>query len=57
MSHPKEVCRYCGAVIMECRCPGPKEIRYGVCDRCASGNRKKPTGGEQEELGVPIRRV
>lgn len=31
MSHYKEVCK-CGKVIMQCRCPGPKEIR--VTDRC-----------------------
>ena len=47
MNHYKEVCQYCGAVIMECRCPGPKEIRYGVCDRCATGP-KKPVGKEKE---------
>jgi len=41
MTHYKEVCRYCGAIIMQCRCPGPKEIRYGVCDNCASGGRVK----------------
>lgn len=56
MSHLKEVCRYCGAIIMEFRGSGPTEIRYGVCDKCASSNRK-PTVGEQEGLGVPIRRV
>jgi hypothetical protein len=31
MTHFKEVCK-CGKVIMQCRCPGQKEIR--VTDRC-----------------------
>ena len=46
VSHLKEVCRYCGAVIMECCGSGPTEIRYGVCDRCASGP-KKPAEKEK----------
>ena len=52
MSHYKELCRCCGKVIMECRCPGPKELRYGVCDKCASGPKKAEK--EKVLLDVPF---
>jgi hypothetical protein len=32
--HFRELCKYCNAVIMQCRCIGPKETRYGVCADC-----------------------
>ena len=53
MSHLKEVCRYCGAIIMECRGSGPAEVRYGVCDKCASGP-KKQVVKEKVLLDVPF---
>jgi hypothetical protein len=35
MSHFIEICKYCGDVIAQCRCPSPnKEKRIGVCDKC-----------------------
>ena len=37
--HYKEVCRVCKVVISQCRCPGQKEIREGLCKACASGAR------------------
>ena len=27
-------CRVCMTVISQCRCPGPKPIIMGVCDKC-----------------------
>lgn len=32
--HFRQLCRHCGEVIMQCRCPGPKPITYGVCEAC-----------------------
>jgi hypothetical protein len=34
--HYKIICSKCGDVISQCRCMGPKEIRYSVCDRCSA---------------------
>lgn len=42
--HYIERCKYCDAVMGQCRCPGPKETRYGVCSRCA----------KNIALGVPL---
>lgn len=37
MSHFIELCKICGDVISQCRCPDPrKEKRYGVCEKCAA---------------------
>lgn len=27
-------CTYCGVVISQCRCPGPRKLRRGVCADC-----------------------
>lgn len=39
--HYKVVCKYCDAVMQQCRCPAPdKTIAAGVCEKCL----KKPLG-------------
>jgi hypothetical protein len=35
-AHFKRVCRICGKVIAQCRCPGPKALEMGLCDGCAT---------------------
>ena len=32
--HFKEVCKGCGVLLSQCRCPGPKETREGLCGSC-----------------------
>lgn len=32
--HFIEICRGCGGVIAQCRCPGPKVTKYGFCPEC-----------------------
>jgi predicted amidophosphoribosyltransferase len=33
--HFKTLCRNCGAVVEQCRCPGPKTVRYvEFCESC-----------------------
>jgi hypothetical protein len=32
--HYVEKCSKCGTVISQCRCMGPKVVRWGVCDKC-----------------------
>lgn len=39
--HFKEVCQFCDAAISQCRCPGTKTIRRGICPACKS---KKAVG-------------
>ena len=34
MNHKVMKCAYCSGVMMQCRCPGPHELEYGVCDGC-----------------------
>lgn len=44
--HFKELCKYCGTVISQCRCADPsKTVRYGVCASCK----------EKEKQGVSER--
>jgi len=44
MSHFKEVCKYCGTLITQCRCPSKdKEIKYGVCATCKIKPKKMVT--------------
>lgn len=31
-------CVLCGVTIIQCGCPGPKPIVYGVCDVCVPNN-------------------
>lgn len=34
-AHFKEICRVCGALITQCRCPAlDKTVRYGICEGC-----------------------
>lgn len=41
MSHFIEICKHCGDVISQCRCPSPnKEKREGVCDKCKNRDEK-----------------
>ena len=45
MGHFIEVCKSCGDVISQCRCPDPnKEKRYGVCAKCAAQQGVQLTG-------------
>lgn len=33
--HVKTLCRLCGTVIAQCRCPAPdKRVEYAVCTAC-----------------------
>ena len=35
MGHFKQLCRQCGTLMAQCRCPAPeKTITYGVCETC-----------------------
>lgn len=34
-THYIKKCQGCGVVMEQCRCPGPKEERFGFCDACA----------------------
>ena len=41
MGHYIELCKYCGDVVSQCRCPSKdKEVRYGVCNKCK--DKKQP---------------
>jgi hypothetical protein len=43
MNHFKKVCRFCDAIIEQCRCPSKdKEIILGVCNNC-KGKVKGPS--------------
>lgn len=42
MSHFIELCRGCGILISQCRCPGPREKRWSVCARCKAEGRDRP---------------
>ena len=35
MGHFKEICKECGIVIKQCRCPGEKTVIESTCDSCA----------------------
>jgi len=37
-NHYKTVCKECGDVINQCRCPGDKKITYEVCEKCSEIN-------------------
>lgn len=43
--HFIEKCGYCDAVIMQCRCPGPKQVTWGICKKCLA---KSNRGGAQD---------
>jgi hypothetical protein len=46
MSHFIELCKICGDVISQCRCPDlNKEKRYGVCAKCAAQQTLAPDLG------------
>ncbi len=34
MGHFKEICKECGDVIKQCRCPGEKTVIESTCDSC-----------------------
>lgn len=34
-SHFTEVCKLCEVVISNCRCRGPKETKYSICNKCS----------------------
>ena len=51
MSHFIEVCKFCGDVITQCRCPDPnKEKRYGVCVNCAAQHVNAADGAKAEPV-------
>lgn len=33
-THYKTVCSRCDALMGQCRCPGPKQIRFSLCNSC-----------------------
>lgn len=37
MSHFIEICKLCGDVISQCRCPSPYKVeREGICTKCSN---------------------
>ncbi len=34
MSHYITKCKECGVTIAQCRCIGPQEVTYGLCEKC-----------------------
>lgn len=41
--HYIEKCSSCDDIISQCRCLGPHEIRYAVCDNCKTAVKTKPS--------------
>jgi len=37
-NHYKTVCKDCGDVINQCRCPGDKKVTYDICEKCSEIN-------------------
>ena len=37
-NHYKTVCKDCGDVINQCRCPGDKKVTYDTCEKCSEIN-------------------
>lgn len=35
--HYVKWCFECGDLISQCRCPGPRDVRFGVCSLCFPG--------------------
>jgi len=57
MSHFIEVCKYCGDVISQCRCPSPnKEKREGVCNRC-KGRESNPDTQRHQGMAEGFRKT
>lgn len=48
-SHYKIVCKECGDVIDQCKCPGDKNTIYDVCEKC-SGINELDVEEDAEEL-------
>jgi hypothetical protein len=40
VTHFKEKCSRCGAVVLQCRCPGPKPTRWTICPACKEQTEK-----------------
>lgn len=46
MSHYKKVCKVCGDIITQCRCPSPnKTVTYEICKKCMVKNPLPDTRG------------
>lgn len=43
VEHYIEKCSSCDDIITRCRCMGPHEIRYAVCDNCKTAVKTKPS--------------
>lgn len=50
MSHFKKVCQDCEAILVQCRCPGPKDIERVPCPKVDVARCKK----EQKVNGVEV---
>lgn len=51
-THFVEKCKSCGIVISQCRCPGPKLVKHGLCDACKKSRDALDAAVEALMVGV-----
>lgn len=49
-SHYKIVCKKCGDVISQCRCPGDKKVTYDTCEKCSEISEVDDVEENEEEI-------
>jgi hypothetical protein len=48
--HFVEMCRYCGAVMAQCRCMEPnKQVRWSACEKCRREREDRGKTNEQRQ--------